>query len=304
LLKSTDGLNFGAPVVAFEASAEEPFGIGPTHVTYDPGTAEPFILFYQKRGKFGPGTSINLARSKDARSWKRYGEVLKADGPGEAAGLSISWACRRLNGEWVFFYQRFSSIHAGSAALARKPDLLGSRLYRTTMIENDGIATSVIRAEAGQNRMLVDRPCSVRLGIPHLIIAMNGTKQELGVPIGHDGEYVIFDRVFADDWSNAMLVSMARQKISPSYFEEHADGSWSGFVTVFGPWPKITAEFTTRVTGKTILGPWKFAGEGLSFMPVGPEGIYSTENPARIMQNASCMQTGPAFSIKKPGAVK
>jgi hypothetical protein len=81
---------------------------------------------------------------------------------------------------------------------------------------------------------------------------------------------------------------MARQKIDPSYFEEHADGSWSGFVTVFGPWPQITAEFTTRVAGQTILGPWKFVGDGFSFTPINPEGIYSTENPARISKNPCC----------------
>jgi len=288
LLRSKDGLNFGSAFVVFEASYEEPFGIGPTHVTYDPGTEEPFIMFYLKRGQLGPGPSINLARSKDGRVWKRYGEVLHAKGPEEAAGLSISWACRRLDGEWILFYQRCASIYAGSAGLARKPDLLGITEYRVTMLEGDGVAISVVCATAKQNKMLVDRPLSIRLGMPHLIIDMNGTKQEVGVPTGYDGEYVIFDRAFANDWHGALLVSMARQKIDPSYFAEHADGSWSGFVTVFGPWPQITAELTTRVAGQTILGPWDFVGDGLSFSPLNPEGVYSTENPARITRNTSC----------------
>jgi len=158
LLRSKDGLNFGTAVLVFEASEEEPFGIGPTHVTYDPGTEEPFIMFYQKRGHLGPGSSIHLARSKDGRSWKLYGEVLHATGPEEAAGLSISWACRRRDGEWVLFYQRFASIHSGSAAIVLKPDLLGLKEIRANMLEGDGVAVSIIRAEAGQKKMLVDRP--------------------------------------------------------------------------------------------------------------------------------------------------
>ena len=288
LLKSKDGLNFGFAEIAFEASKEEPFGIGPAHVTYDARAQEPFILFYQKRGPQGPGSSINLARSRDGKIWKRYGEILHAKGPDEAAGISISWACQRMDGEWILFYQRFPTVYAGSAAFVRKPDLLGTVEYRTTMLTGDGVAIGVIRAEAGQKKMLVDRPGAIRLGIPHLVIGMNGANQEVVVPVAYDGELVVFDRTFTRDWLDALLVSMARQKVDPSYFEENSDGSWSGFVTLFGPWPRVTAEYTTRVTGESLLGPWRFVGDGLAFALVDPEGIYSTENPARISNGCSC----------------
>ena len=49
------------------ALPEEPYGIGPTHVGYDPTRSggQPYLMWYLVRGPFGPGYTIRLATSPD-----------------------------------------------------------------------------------------------------------------------------------------------------------------------------------------------------------------------------------------------
>jgi hypothetical protein len=81
---------------------------------------------------------------------------------------------------------------------------------------------------------------------------------------------------------------MGARKVEPSYAREHADGSWTGIATVYGPAPSVFAEYTTEIEAPSLAGPWTYAGTGTRFDPWLNVTIYSTENPTPLVTDGSC----------------
>jgi hypothetical protein len=124
----------------------------------------------------------------------------------------------------------------------------------------------------------------VPIGIPIVIV---GTSQEVIVVKRQIGNRLWFDRPLLYTHTNAALYSAARAKVEISYAREMPNGKWTGVATVYGPYPGIAAEYTTNIRADAAGGPWTFTGEGLRFQAWLPGKLRSTENPTKVVGNAS-----------------
>lgn len=286
LWTSSDGITFTDQGTVFAADTSEPYGVGPAHVTYDPSLATPWSLFYLVRSASGPGPSIAVATSADGITWARQGVVLTASLPEEAGGLSMTYACRRANGDYVMVYHGYSADHSKGVALIAEASSPTQPFTGKTIVKTFDGFTTTITGSAGENTGTVPSGVTVSLGIP-LLARAGGTKETI-VAKRQDGTRVWFDRPLLNSYSAGELHSMARNKVDLSYIREMPDGTWTGIFTVYGPASGVLAEYTTEGAASSLTSPWSYTGTGLRFTPWLPATASSMENPVPLVSHASC----------------
>lgn len=280
-----DGKGFDHRGARFVADpVAEPHGVGPAQLVYEPAEPEPYALYYLVRGAAGPGQAIALATSKDGATWTRRGNVITATLPEEASGLTMSYACRASDGDFVLAYSGYFEGAAKAAALAVKGPREGPFTDKTVIARPDGFQATVTTGPAENFGLFPDR-VSVPIGMPLLIV--DGDYNETVVPIKQVGRTVFFDRPTFFAHPSASVFSMAASKIDPSFIEETPDG-WRGIFTVYGPAPGSFAEYTTEFSAPSPTGQWTPDGAGLRFTPWQNETLRSTENPTPLVRDASC----------------
>ena len=285
LYTSTDGLNFSDQGIVFSANANEPYGIGPSHIMRDPDGPDPYVMYYLVRGPSGPGSSIGVATSDDGITWTRRGIVVSSSLPEEAGGLSLSYACRDSMGDIVLVYHGYDAgLDKGVPIVATAPTPTSAFSNKTIIKTGDNFSTA-FTGTAGQNTGVVSIGVTVPIGIPLLAY---GTDREPIVVLKQEGSRVWLTRPLLYSYSNASLYSMARYKVEISYIHEMPDGSWRGIATLYGPATGIVAEYTTSLSSPTLTVPWNYVGDGLRFTPWLSGTSYSLENPEPARRNASC----------------
>ena len=285
LWTSHDGINFADQGVVFTSNSDEPHGIGPTYVMYEPSVSEPYKMYYLVRGASGPGPSIAVATSTDGINWTRYGKVISASLTEEAGGLSMSYACRRANGNYVLVYHGYSSDLSKGVALVAQANSPTSTFTGKTIIKSYDGFDATINAAAGRNFGTVPSGITVPLGIPLLVLDEN---REQIVAKAQDSTRVWFDRPFLYSHSSTPIYSMARRKVEASYLKELWDGSWKGIFTIYNPVDNVAAEYTTEASASSLTGTWSYTGSGFRFQPWIPDVFWSIENPTPLLSHASC----------------
>jgi hypothetical protein len=285
LFTSTDGLSFTSQGSVFSANASEISGIGPTHVSYDPSASEPYTMYYLVRGAGGPGPKIDVATSVDGVTWTRQGTAVSASMSEETGGLSISYACRRADGEYVLLYHGYEEdLQNGTALVATSSSPLGPFTNKTVLMNWDDFE-STLTGNAGENTGLVHSGAKVPIGIPLVVV---GSTQEVIVAKRQDGTRLWFDRPLLANHSSTNLYSAARRKVDFSYLKEMPNGSWRAFATIYGPAVGVHAEYVTTASATALTGPWIFDGSGLRFTPWLSATQLSAENPTPLTSSDSC----------------
>jgi hypothetical protein len=289
LWTSNDGIVFRRRGPVFAASQNEPHGIGPSHVWYDPAAAEPFGLYFLVRGPSGPGQAIAYATSRDGRVWARRGIVLTADRQEEEAGVSMSYACRSRSGEWVFFYQGYPNLNEGVAMVATADRPEGPFDRKAVLMRGDNVSARVRHGRRRENFVVVDDARLLTPGHIYLLHGKSGDLQnsELVEVAQIKDRVVLLTRPLLRGHDEHAMLSMARAKVDPSFARETSRG-WEGIFTVYGPAPGIHAEYTMSVRGRSLQSPWEPTRSGVRFSPRAPEHRYSAENPTPLVRGPSC----------------
>lgn len=286
LWRSEDGVTFADLGAVFAADVSEPHGVGPTHVMYEPGAPEPYTMYYVVRGPSGPGGVIAVATSRDGTSWTRKGTVLSASLPEEASGLSVSYACRRDDGDRVLVYHGYSlNATKGVAIVATARGGVTRPFAGKSVVKRFDDFDTTLTGGAGQRDATVPPHVTVPLGIPLLI--GDATAREAIVATRQKGRSLGFDRPLSRGYSGAPLYSMARNKTDLSHVRELPDGAWRGIFTLYKP-AALVAEYTTEGLASSLTGPWRYAGKGFRFRPSLPGTLHSLENPTPLVGDASC----------------
>lgn len=280
-----DGTSWTHTGTVFTADGSEPYGIGPSWIGYDAGT---WVMYYLVRGAAGPGPEIRYATSPDGISWTRRGTVITAQGGHSVDGLSLGTACRASDGTIVVGYHGYSQgATRGVALMATAPDLAGPFSPPVVMMEPDGWS-SVMTGVGGTAHFTVSSGVTVPLGIP-LITGLG----EIIVADAQHGVDVFTRWPLVSSHANTSVTSMAARKVEPSYLEEHPDGTWTGFFTLYGAVDSPLNEYVTGVQAPALTGPWTFSRSGLSFNPFFAGGRLSSENPARFAPDISSFRNDP-----------
>ncbi len=287
LWTSSDGVKFRREGPVFSASGSEPHGIGPAHVSYDPTLGEPFGMYFLIRGPDGPGPAIGYATSIDGRSWTRRGTALVARGIEEAAGLSVSYACRLSTGRWVLFYQGNRTLKEAAALVATAEQPGGPFVRRTVLMRGDGVEVRVISGSRGTNFVVVDNAARLVRGQVYFIHSGDVTSSELVQIAAIKGNHVFLTWPLLLDHTAHSMLSLTRAKVDPSYAKKTRD-AWEGIFTGYEPAPGVHAEYTFRVRGRDLRSTWKILPDGVRFKPWAPELWYSAENPVPLARSASC----------------
>ena len=180
------------------ALPEEPYGIGPTHVGYDPARSggQPYLMWYLVRGPCGPGSTLRLATSPDGLAWVSGPEVLWATQAEEAAGLSISYACQLPSGQWVLFYHAYLSLTQGYAmmALSDSTSPAGPFHEKYVIMRNDDIATPIVgTARPRTDTFAVQASDLLQPGMAYLLSDGSAETLELVTITNIDGNEVTVD---------------------------------------------------------------------------------------------------------------
>ncbi|MCA1396396.1 hypothetical protein [Bradyrhizobium sp. BRP56] len=267
--------------IAFQSDASEPGGIGPAQVVYEPGAAEPYMIYYLDRAS----KQIKLATSVDGMTFTRHGAVITPSLPEEASGLSISYACRRANGEYVIFYHGYYNNTQNAVALVATADSPHGPFTKKTIIARpDGFASTL---SAHRLNATATADVAVPLGIP-LLVGGGTARQEANVAIKQDETTIWFERPFVFDHVSDRLVSVSRNKVELSYAQEQPDGSWRGVFSLYNPDPNVASEYTTEGSARSLTAPWSYARTGFRFKPWYRGGENSTENPTPLLSNDAC----------------
>ncbi|MFQ3458556.1 hypothetical protein PMN64_35290 [Bradyrhizobium sp. UFLA01-814] len=267
--------------IAFQSDASEPGGIGPAQVVYEPGVAEPYMIYYLDRAS----NQIKLATSVDGMTFTRHGAVITPSLPEEASGLSISYACRRANGEYVIFYHGYYNNAQNAVALVATANSgQGPFTKKTVIARPDGFASTL---SANRLNATATADVAVPLGIP-LLVGGGTARQEANVAIKQDETTIWFERPFVFDHVSDRLVSVSRNKVELSYAQEQQDGSWRGIFSFYNPDPGVASEYTTEGSARSLTAPWSYSRTGFRFKPWYRGGENSTENPTPLLSNDAC----------------
>ncbi|KRP85966.1 hypothetical protein AOQ73_36425 [Bradyrhizobium pachyrhizi] len=239
------------------------------------------MIYYLDRAS----KQIKLATSADGMSFTRHGAVITPSLPEEEAGLSMSYACRRANGEYVIFYHGYYNDTKNAVALVATADRPQGPFTKKTIIARpDGFASTL-----SAKRLTATATVDVRvpLGIP-LLVGGGTTKQEANVAIKQDERTIWFERPFVFNHVSDRLVSASRNKVELSYAQEQQDGSWRGVFTFYNADTGVTSEYTTEGSAQSLTAPWSYSRTGFRFKPWYPGGENSTENPTPLLKNDAC----------------
>lgn len=281
--EAADGLNFTWGGVALAMWPVEPYGIGPAQVYYDADdVVSPWKMVYLVRGPTGPGTRIDLADSSDGRVWQRRGQVFTASQPFEASGVAPTWVTKLIDGSWALFYEAYQTLTFVPAAVAASATSAGPFTNQRVIHQPNGIVHSV----SGGRQFTTTAQVSgqARLNEPHVIRRMAGGGTQATVPTRQVGATLYFaEPLHADYLSSVELAHAFRNKISPSYAEQIADGTWRGHWTGYGHWPDTNLEYTVSVEAPSLDGPWSVTPGPVPFSPWNLATLWSAENPTPVM---------------------
>ena len=276
------------------ALPEEPYGIGPTHVGYDPTRSggQPYLMWYLVRGPFGPGYTIRLATSPDGLVWVSGPEVLWATQTEEAAGLSISYACRLRSGQWVLFYHAYLSLTQGYAmiALSDSNSPAGPFHEKHVIMPNDNISTQIVgTASPRTDTFAVQDSGLLQQGVSYLLSDGTTETLELVTVTKIDGNMVTVDHPLIFNHYQHHVLSVLQKKVDPSVAWQTPQG-WRGVFTGYGQMAGVTSEYTVPVKATTLLGPWEVDTTRPSpvFLPWTENYVFSAENPVPVVQDLGC----------------
>jgi len=286
---SQDGVNFRRKGPVLRASADEPRGIGPAQVTYDPQARHPFGMYYLVRGSLGPGHAVRYATSDDGEHWKRRGGLaLVSTRAEERSGLAVGYVCRARDGQWHLFYGAYPTINSAVAMVASSRRPGGPFARKHVLMKGDGISVRVRSAPRGTDMIEVHGSKKLIAGSPYLLAGSGGLRSELVVVNRIFGTTAYLDRRTLYDHDGDHLMTITRSKLDPSYAREAQNG-WDGIFTAYGPIPGVTAEYTVRVRGRDLKTSWRTEGSGVAFEPNALQTQDSLENPTPLVEGPDCL---------------
>ncbi len=268
----------------FSANREERFGIGPTHILYDPKDEQPYTMFYLVRGPAGPGQKINVARSNDGVTWHRIHTAITPTLPEERSGLSVSYACKMGDTIFLFYQAYYTESFKALSIVAQGQSKNLNFTKKSIIIQPDHY---IEKFDAHRGDLFASFHGKLpRLGLP--LVLSNKTEQETVIPVEIIHQIVYFDRALLHSYMPGHAASYIRNKADLSYARIQEDGTWRAVITGYGAFKGVASEYTSNFEANDVAGPWKFRGDGFSFSPYFNDGVYSTENPERISTNADC----------------
>jgi hypothetical protein len=278
-----DGRTFEFFDVVLKPARGEVHGIGPAQVYYDPASAQPWKMIYLVRGDQvnSVGTKFKLVTSPEGLFWRANGTVLTVSESYEAFGISPSYVTRRLNGEWVLFYQAYETQWLGWPVVAVAKSAEGPFRNKRIIMRPDGVRHTDVRGSRSRRRV-TGISGSVNIGVPHVLRRNDKTAMEVVVPVAQSGLVVHLERPLTKKYGPGELVPLTTAKIDPSYATERLDGGWDGIFTGYGLFSDILTEYTFRVHAPCLQGPWTPQPTGLAFQPVY-SGMLSLENPTPLI---------------------
>lgn len=292
LWKSLDGKNFTRHGPVLTAGVGEPYGIGMSHILYDPeDTSAPFKMWFSIRSARGPATAIGYATSADGESFTRRGTAMPASESTESTGITVDNVCQMANGDWALFYTAFPNINQASARIATASSPAGPFSGKQTIFDPDGTVVSILTGALRRSTVLsVASPSEVNVGQSFVII--DGPQEEVEVVTVEwiEGDIIRLTAPLSYNQSGRTMASLQRNKISPSWAAENPDGTWRGIFTSFGHSPSIMSEYTFPVKADSLNGPWVLDLDAVSpaHEPWAPQMWYSTENPSLLRGGVSC----------------
>jgi len=290
------------------ALPDEPYGIGPVHVGYDPDQPHArarYLMWYLVRGAFGPGYTTRLAVSPDGLTWTSDREVLWATLPEEEAGFSgPSHACRLPTGQWVLFYHAYPSLTQSVAvvALSASNSPAGPFREKHVIMTPDDIATTVVGdALPGTTSFTVRDHDLVSPGLAYMLSDGSPETLELVTVTSTQEGTITVALPLTHDHSNHALLSLLQKKVAPGFAWMTPQGAWGGVFTGYGHMVhseplQVASEYTVLVKSPSLLGPWEVdtSRPAPVFQPFSPDFLYSTENPTPVLSNANCDMQGGA----------
>lgn len=278
--------------IVFAANGTEPNGIGPTHVSYVPGSG-PFVMIYLVRGASGPGASLKTATSTDGTTWVRQGTTYSGFVDG-GTGLTMSYACELDDGQVAIFLSEYSTFEEafgraiGVVAIA--PDWGTTAGTGFVTIEPDGNAGTA-SGVAGNS--------FITGVVPLTSPAAFWDSFELFDPVSHpgDGTTVISQALTKTHPAGSTWRSIARRKIEHSFADQRGDHTWAGPATGYNPANGTNQEHTVNISAVHLNSSWQY--DGRLFVNQFAGGLESAENPTPVRDNARC-RPGPAHLT--PGA--
>jgi len=278
--------------VVLTANEDEPNGVGPAHVAYDPAAPAPFLMYYLVRGRRGPGFRVALATSRDGRRWTRRGSVMQADAESERAGFAPSYLCRDRAGRYLLFYMAYpdEDLSKGVAMLARSDDPAGPFAIKQVIYRNDDLRVAITGGGARGTAVLrVESTTGLQVGHPYVIAKANSPTPEIVVIRQIRDRLVFLAYPLVHDQGQSTVFSPYANKVDPSFVWRDGD-TWRGVFTVFGHAPGVGSEYTFVMRAPAVVGPWVPEKQPYYpyFLNALPNHRLSTENPIPLRDDLGC----------------
>lgn len=249
LWTSTDRATWTRHGVVMSASGDEG-EIGMANVVHDPDDpGAPFKMWYSTKYVSGRSTEIRYATSTNGITWTRAGTCYVQQHADEAVAVLVDYVCfDQVIGEWRMFLSGVESVSPTvvNAVEARCATPGGTFVRRGTVMAPEGVVRTVQSVpELGRRWIALDSLTGVEPGRMFVLGTADGTlgQRTIVTAVNAGQKTALLGDSIRISSTGLELRSVARARISPSFFYRDSAGVGRGLFTGFGAFENGLCEF-------------------------------------------------------------